>query len=54
MNHEALPLYIQIAEKLPHNINQRIYQVQVGDKLLTESQLSTRFSKIALNLTHIP
>ncbi len=41
MNYEALPLYIQIAQKLRESIQQGVYQVE--EKLPSEHQLSERF-----------
>lgn len=41
MNYEALPLYIQIAQKLKESIQQGVYQAE--DKLPSEHQLSDRF-----------
>lgn len=41
MTQEALPLYIQIANELRQNIAEAVYQL--GDKLPTEAELSTRF-----------
>ncbi len=41
MNYEALPLYVQIAQKLKESIQQGVYQVE--EKLPSEHQLSARF-----------
>ncbi|HEY9699112.1 MAG TPA: phosphonate metabolism transcriptional regulator PhnF [Trichocoleus sp.] len=42
MIHDAVPLYIQIADKLRHDISCSVYQK--GDQLPTEAELSIRFS----------
>ncbi|WP_319422792.1 phosphonate metabolism transcriptional regulator PhnF [Pleurocapsa sp. FMAR1] len=41
MNYEALPLYIQISQKLRESIQQGVYQAE--EKLPSEHQLSDRF-----------
>lgn len=41
MKHEALPLYVQIADQLRQNIRQGVYQIE--DKLPSENELSDRF-----------
>lgn len=41
MNYEALPLYIQISQKLRESIQQGVYQVE--EKLPSEHKLSDRF-----------
>ncbi|MGD1940108.1 MAG: phosphonate metabolism transcriptional regulator PhnF [Leptolyngbyaceae cyanobacterium] len=41
MSQEALPLYLQIADELRHNIQESLFRV--GDRLPTEAELSERF-----------
>lgn len=41
MAQDALPLYIQIADKLRHNLEESVYRI--GDQLPTEAELSAYF-----------